>query len=243
MSAVSKRVLLATTVAVLLAAAPIIRLAALTPAPTPTAGADWLVDAAKSAAAAGKAVAPGGTGKAFGWVEDALGKGKAAADALGAYDALSKGDKALDPDYRPAGSPSVPSHCTAPDGTSSEGCSDCYATAYRKLTAVRTAFEKLRRVGTTTRAFTAKSIAFGDSVSGVHGVAGLGWQPERAKIENSLKTFEVAYDAKHIELSGLLETALRDIGQCEAKHFGVADWYDRYGFMYYTFMVDRYKGP
>ncbi|HEX6322372.1 MAG TPA: hypothetical protein VFZ36_01500, partial [Vicinamibacterales bacterium] len=156
---------------------------------------------------------------------------------------LTKGDKSLDPNYRPPGSPSVPSHCTAPDGTSSEGCNDCYAAAYRKLTAVRMALEKLRRVGTTTRAFTAKSIAFGDSVSGVHGVAGLGWQPERAKIEQSLRDFEKAYDSKHTELMGLLEVALKDIGQCEAKHFGQADWYDRYGFMYYTFMYDRYKGP
>jgi hypothetical protein len=216
---------------------------ALESAPTPVSGTDWLVDAAQKAAGIGKAAAPGPTGKAFGWFEDAIGKGKAGKDALDSYDALSKGDKALDPNYHPAGSPAVPSHCTAPDGKGGEGCNDCYAAAHRKLNAVRTAFEKLRRVGTTTRAFAAKSIAFGDSVSGVHGVAGLGWQPERAKIEQSMKGFEQAYDAKHAELVGLLEAALREIGQCEARHFNVPDWYDRYGFMYYTFMADRYKAP
>jgi hypothetical protein len=244
MSIVPQRLLLATAVATVLAAAPIVRAVAQDKAPTSTSDAAWLTDAAKAAASsAGKAL-PGAVGKTFGWIGDAIGKGgKAGTELLGAYDPLTSGDKSLDPNYRPSGTPSVPSHCTAPDGKSSEGCNDCYASAYRKLTAVRTAFEKLRRVGTTTRAFTAKSIAFGDSVSGVHGVAGLGWQPERTKIENSLKSFEVAYDAKHVELSGLLEAALKDIGQCEAKHFGVADWYDRYGFMYYTFMVDRYKGP
>jgi hypothetical protein len=189
---------------------------------------------------AGKS-APGPTGQAFGWVHDAMGKGKAGADLLQSYGPLTTGDKAADPNYRPSGAPSVPAHCTAPDGKSSEGCNDCYAQAYRKLTAVRSAFEKLRRVGATTRAFAAKSIAFGDSVSGVHGVAGLGWQPERTKIEQSLKQFETAYDAKYTELLGLLEVALRDIGQCEAKHFKVNDWYDRYGFMYYTFMSDRYR--
>ena len=210
--------------------------------PTPMSDSGWLVDAANAAVGVGKAIAPGGTGKAFGWVQDAIGKAKAGADALDAYDTLSKGDKTLDPNYKPSGSPSVPSHCTAPDGKGGEGCNDCFAAAHRKLTAVRTAFEKLRRVGTTTHAFAAKSIAFGDSVSGVHGVAGLGWQPERTKIEQSLKNFEKAYDAKHAELVGLLEAALRDIGQCEAKHFGVPDWYDRYGFIYYTFMADRYRG-
>lgn len=232
------RYLLATATAVLLAAAPIL---GIEPGPTPTSDAGWIVDAGKAAVAAGKS-APGPTGQAFGWVQDAIGKGEAGAGMLDAYGALTKGDQSLDPNYRPDGSPNVPAHCTAPDGTSSEGCNECYASAYRKLTAVRTAFEKLRRVGTTTRAFAAKSIAFGDSVSGVHGVAGLGWQPERTKIEQSMKSFEGAYDAKHTELSGLLEVALKDIGQCEAKHFGVQDWYDRYGFMYYTFMVDRYRG-
>ncbi|MDQ3068511.1 MAG: hypothetical protein M3R55_02130 [Acidobacteriota bacterium] len=210
--------------------------------PSPVSETGWLIDAAKAGATAGKGL-PGAVGQTSGWIADALGKGgKAGAEALGAYDPLTKGDQALDPNYRPQGSPSVPSHCTAPDGKSSEGCNDCYAAAYRKLTAVRTAFEKLRRVGTTTRAFTAKSIAFGDSVSGVHGVAGLGWQPERAKIEQSLRDFEKAYDSKHTELSGLLEVALKDIGQCERTHFNMPDWYDRYGFMYYTFMSDRYRG-
>ena len=210
--------------------------------PTPITGTDWLVDAANAALGAGKAAAPGGTGKAIGWVQDALGKGKSGKEALDSYGALSNNDKALDPNYRPSGSPNVPSHCTAPDGKGSEGCNDCFAAAHRKLTAVRTAFEKLRRVGATTRTFAAKSIAFGDSVSGIHGVAGLGWQPERTKIEQSLKNFETAYDAKYTELLGLLEAALRDIGQCELKHFNVPDWYDRYGFMYYTFMSDRYRG-
>ncbi len=240
MTSMWKRYLLATATAVLMAAPPIM---GLDTAPTPTSEAGWLTDAAKAGApTAGKAL-PGAVGKTFGWIGDAIGKGgKAGVDLLGAYDALTPGDKSLDPDYRPDGSPKVPSHCTASDGTTSPGCNDCYAAAYRKLTAVRTALEKLRRVGTTTRAFTAKSIAFGDSVSGVHGVAGLGWQPERAKIEQSLKNFEVAYDGKYVELMGLLEVALKDVGQCEAKHFNQADWYDRYGFMYYTFMADRYRG-
>jgi len=79
------------------------------------------------------------------------------------------------------------------------------------------------------------------AASGVHGVAGLGWQPERAKIEQSVRDFNKAYNAKHEELAGLLQVALKDIGQCEARHFKVADWYDRYGFMHYTFMVDRYR--
>ncbi|HXG55077.1 MAG TPA: hypothetical protein VNJ03_06825 [Vicinamibacterales bacterium] len=210
------------------------------PTPSFIPGSGWIMEAGKAATGGTTGGLPG---KAMGWINDAFGKGgKAGAEALAAYEPLTKGDKAADPNHQPSGSPKVPSHCTAPDGTKTEGCNDCYAAAYRKLTAVRTALEKLRRVGATTRAFSAKSIAFGDSVSGVHGVAGLGWQPERAKIEASLTQFEKAYDAKYVELMGLLEVALKDIGQCEAKHFNQADWYDRYGFIYYTFMADRYRG-
>ena len=228
---------LAAGVLALLIAPPVIT-GQVTFAPVP--GTGWLTDAGKAATGASGGGVAGGT---LAFLQDAFGKGgKAAAEALDAYKPLTNGDKALDPNHNPPGSPSVPSHCTAADGKSSPGCNECYAAAYRKLTAVRTALEKLRRVGTVTRAFSAKSIAFGDSVSGVHGVAGLGWQPERAKIEASMKQFEVAYDAKYQELMGLLEAALKAISECEAKHFNTPDWYDRYGFMYYTFMSDRYRG-
>ncbi|HEX6322495.1 MAG TPA: hypothetical protein VFZ36_02120, partial [Vicinamibacterales bacterium] len=130
MMRMSNRYLLLIPALVLLAAPPML---GVDKTPSPTSDSTWLIDAAKAAAGAGKAAAPGATGKAFGWMQDAIGKGKAGAEALGAYDALTKGDKSLDPNYRPPGSPSVPSHCTAPDGTSSEGCNDCYAAAYRKL--------------------------------------------------------------------------------------------------------------
>jgi hypothetical protein len=38
-----------------------------------------------------------------------------------------------------------------------------------------------------------------------------------------------------------LRGALDALGKCEEKYFNEPDWYDRYGFMYYTFMADRYK--
>ena len=152
------------------------------------------------------------------------------------YKALSPHDEELKADPNPKGMPKVPSKCA--EGS---GCGDCFAQAQADLKHLRFSLEKLRAIGSWTDKFTKKSIAFGDSVSGVHGVAGLGWQPERARIEESYAQFGKAYDAKYEELIGDLEGALRGIGQCEARHFGTPDWYDRYGFIYYSFMADRYR--
>ncbi|HVF37390.1 MAG TPA: hypothetical protein VNA29_05550 [Sphingomicrobium sp.] len=152
------------------------------------------------------------------------------------YKALSPHDSDLKVDTSPKGMPKVPSKCV--EGS---GCRDCFAQAQADLKHLRFSLEKLRAIGSWTDKFTKKSIAFGDSVSGVHGVAGLGWQPERAKIQESYDQFGKAYDAKYEELIGDLEGALREVGQCEAKHFSTPDWYDRYGFIYYTFMADRYR--
>jgi hypothetical protein len=152
------------------------------------------------------------------------------------YKALSPHDAGLKVDVSPKGMPRVPSKCAE-----SAGCGSCFAKGQADLKQLRFSLEKLRAIGSWTDKFTKKSIAFGDSVSGVHGVAGLGWQPERARIQESYDQFGKAYDAKYEELIGDLEASLRQIGQCEAKHFNTPDWYDRYGFIYYTFMADRYR--
>jgi hypothetical protein len=31
------------------------------------------------------------------------------------------------------------------------------------------------------------------------------------------------------------------LAACEERFFDTADWYDRYGFIYYAFMANRYK--
>jgi len=153
-----------------------------------------------------------------------------------------KGPEELSPDDRgfgagsSRGQPTIPSQCAG-----NPACGICFQDAQADLKHLRFSLEKLRVIGSWTRKFTDKSIAFGDSVSGVHGVAGLGWQPERAKIQESYEQFGKAYDSKYEELIGDLEGALRDVGRCEATHFKTADWYDRYGFIYYTFMADRYR--
>ncbi|MCD6660399.1 MAG: hypothetical protein LT105_09570, partial [Lentimicrobium sp.] len=85
-----------------------------------------------------------------------------------------------------------------------------------------------------------KSIAFGDDVSGIHGVSGIAWQAQRGKIENSVKELQAAYDSKLAELLAKLQQSLMEMAVCE-EQFGTPDWYDRYGYMYYEFVAEKYK--
>ncbi len=75
----------------------------------------------------------------------------------------------------------------------------------------------------------------------MHAVSGLAWQYSKKGIEESLTKLGRTYDEKYRGLMQNLQATLRKISDCEAQFFDEQDWYDRYGFIYYTFMADRYK--
>lgn len=160
----------------------------------------------------------------------------AAARLLHGYAILTASDGGCVPDTSPAGMQAVPSMCAG-----SAECRACYAQAYDRLNKLRFTFEKLRCVYATTKDIGKKGMSFGDTVSPIHGVSGLAWQVERTKIEAALKTLNQSYDTKYAELLGKLGQSMQEINTCEARYFGNPDWYARYGFMYQTFMTDRYK--
>jgi hypothetical protein len=149
---------------------------------------------------------------------------------------LGPDDGQYDEDYEPDDMPQVPLQCAE-----SEECRACFEPAYKRLTAVRIRFEKLRRTYTWTKAYKERAFALGDSASGVHGVAGLAWVGERIKLEKKYKQFEASVDAKYKELMAELKGSLQQIAGCEEKVYGEVGWFDRYGFIYYQFMGDRYK--
>lgn len=172
--------------------------------------------------------------KAGGWAKQAVGVASAVSDLAGAWKPLSDTDQSIADQMK--GGPRIPSRC-AEDAA----CRACFEDAQNSLNINRHALIKLGAIGKWTDKFTTKSLAFGDNVSGVHGVAGIAWQAERQKIESTHANFGKQYDAKYRELIGYLENSLNKIGQCEAKYFRNDDWYDRYGFMYYSYMADRYR--
>lgn len=175
-------------------------------------------------------------GKTAGDAAKGAAAAKGGSDLLDAYKGLSTGDAQADPNFTPPGSPEIPTSCEQ----GRDGCESCYADAYANLNRVRFNLERLRSIRGSTEEFYRASVSFGDNVSGIHGVAGLAWQAERRKIEQSFKGFQGSYVKKHTQLMGDLKAALDRIAECEAKHYNNPDWYNRFGFMYYGFMESRY---
>ncbi|NKI34017.1 hypothetical protein HFP89_02405 [Wenzhouxiangella sp. XN79A] len=152
--------------------------------------------------------------------------------------ALDPGDLEFDPDYEPPGAPSLPVHCDVSGG---DRCRQCYDSAYRKINFVRHYLEKLRGIYGATRTYSERAIAFGDSMSGLHGGFGLAWPPERKGIQDAMKSLDRTYDEKYRDYMRELLEGLQELAQCEKQYFGEDDWYSRFGFIYYTYMQDRYR--
>jgi hypothetical protein len=153
------------------------------------------------------------------------------------YTTLTPDDEEYDGAYDDPGAPQVPSSCAG-----SDECGACFEQAYDDLNRQRFRLAKLRRIYLSTMRMGKSALAFGDNASGVHGVAGLGWQLQgRKPIEQSMKSFQNTSVAKYEEIIGDLHEALQAVGVCEAEHFDEGSWYDRFGFMYYQFMAERYR--
>ena len=119
-------------------------------------------------------------------------------------------------------------------------CQTCYTGAYHQLTFIRRQLARLRCIYINTRTFNQSAIAFGDNTSGIHAVTGLSWQSARAGIVEEYNHFKQTYDNKYEGMMGTLQQALMDISHCEDQ-YGQRDWYQRFGFIYFEMMKEKYK--
>lgn len=156
---------------------------------------------------------------------------------LGHYGHLSPSDSQYQPDLDERSLPDIPSVCAA-----TPACQACFSKAHEKFIGDRLLLEELRIIYSSTKDFSKAALSFGDSVSGVHGVSGLAWQSERRKIEKSLKNMDEAYDRKFEELIDRSHESLMAIARCEDE-YGIKDWYNHFGFMYFDFLKTKYKRP
>ncbi len=173
-------------------------------------------------------------------LDKGIGSGKTIIDlakaANGAYGPLSKGDGDLAPNYEPQGAPSVPSKCMEnPD------CRPCYEKAYKGVNKTRINLERVRARYAFAHRFTTQGTAFMQGVANVAGgAAALGAQVETIKVNSAVSEFDQVVRKKNTELLGVLKGNLQEVSSCEAKYYKNDDWYDRYGYIYYQFMVAHY---
>jgi hypothetical protein len=172
----------------------------------------------------------------FEWANAGIATIQSAQDLYQAYQGLTSFDSTCI-DISAAGAPPVPSSCSENESA----CGQCYRDAYRDLGEARLKLEKLRCVYEATKRFADRAISFGDSASGVHALVGLEWQTQKKRIEASVDELNKSYDAKLGQFLPMLKGSLEHVGQCEQQFMNEPDWYTRFGFIYFTFMTDRYK--
>jgi hypothetical protein len=141
--------------------------------------------------------------------------------------------------YTDASGPTVPSACAE-----SDECRECYEEAVRKIDFNRYYIERARCITAANVKMANSAVAFGDSASGIHAVAGLSWQLQgKPQIEEAVAKLKQTYTTKAAQYLGNLQGALQELGQCEAQHYGETDWYQRYGWIYHNFMKAKYAAP
>lgn len=119
-------------------------------------------------------------------------------------------------------------------------CQTCYTGAYRELAFLRRQLGRLSCIYNNVKRFNEAALAFGDNTSGIHAVTGLSWQNARAGIVETYEHFKGTYDAKYEGMMQGLQKALMDISRCEGQ-YGQPDWYQRFGFIYFEMMKEKYK--
>ncbi len=138
--------------------------------------------------------------------------------------------------YNDSSAPTVPSSCAE-----DEACEACYSEAVRRIDFNRFYIERARCITAANVKMANSAMAFGDSASGVHGVAGLSWQLQgKPQIKQATDKLKATYERKAGEYLSGHESSHRQLGRCEAEHFGERDWYQRYGWIYLNFMKSKY---
>jgi hypothetical protein len=158
-----------------------------------------------------------------------LGTYGAAKDAYDAYKGLSSCLNSTPPPNMPK----IPSFCTT------DQCATCFLDARQRFNENRYTFERLKTIYTCTKNYTDRMIAFGDNVSGYHGISGLAWQTQKIEVEKSINSLKKTYDNKYVELLQKQQNILQELNECEAAH-GIPDWYDRFGYLYFEFTQMNY---
>lgn len=171
--------------------------------------------------------------------------GRVAADLLAAraeinarIDALDNADRSAQQEWEASryDGPRVPVSCWG------GGCYACYSRAVADIDRSRELLIRLRNHGQATVALYRAGDKLASAVQGASAAAAVSVYAQRAGfIDEPFANFSRTYVAKADAMLRALEDKLKALGQCELEHYNVPDWYNRFGFMYMTFMRDKYS--
>jgi hypothetical protein len=153
-------------------------------------------------------------------------------------DALADSDRNADSEWdRHANDgPTVPTSC------STGPCAECYEPVILRIDRIRYLLIMARNRATATIDLWKAGDNLANAVSGAHSAAGIYVHETRGEmLDQPIARLRTVYEEKAGQMLANLERALRDLGTCEARHFGVRDWYERFGYMYMTYMRDKYE--
>ena len=174
-----------------------------------------------------------GAGELFKWGVKTVG-------ATGEFADRYRGLGDDDGDYDPLGMDDgfqAPSQCG-----DDEDCQGCYRTATERLDFNRYYLHRAWSITTQYTRFAEGAKAFGDSTSGVHGVAGLSWQLQgRPPIDKALGQLRNTYRDKYRSYIEGAEAALKQMGECEAQYAGDDRWFGRYAALYLSLVKSKYQ--
>jgi hypothetical protein len=157
----------------------------------------------------------------------------------GEYKPLDDGDPQYDPTGN-EGENEIPSGCAEANST----CAQCVRDAEENIQFNRRYLHIAWSISHSTLDYANKRIAFGDTVSGIHGAMALSWQlAGKPQIEEAMESLRKTYGKKYKDYIKNIEGSLQKMADCEAENYSIRDLYQRFGFLYLEFVKSRYESP
>jgi hypothetical protein len=157
----------------------------------------------------------------------------------GDYEPLDDGDPQYDPTGN-EGNNQIPSGCAEANST----CGQCVRQAEENIQFNRRYLHIAWSMSHSTLDYANKRIAFGDTVSGIHGTMALSWQlAGKPQIEEAMASLRKTYGKKYKIYVQNIESSLQTMANCEAENYSIRDLYQRFGFLYLEFVKARYESP
>jgi hypothetical protein len=121
-------------------------------------------------------------------------------------------------------------------------CQQCYEKAMARIDFNRYYLHRAWSITHQYARYAEGAMAFGDSASGIHGLAGMSWQLQgKPPVRQALAELKTTYRRKYADYVKGLEGALEELGRCEATHAGNDRWFGRYASVYVGMVKDRYR--